>query len=58
MGDVMELRRPTRSVLAVGISFCCLFKRILWTVRTLHEAFEAISLFSNALFSKVSIRIC
>ena len=54
----MQLRRPTRFVLGVGISDCCLFRRILWTARTLHEASEAISLFSNPCFSKVSIKIC
>ena len=58
MGDVMQLRRPTRFVLGVGISNCSPFRRILWTVRTLHDASEAISLFSNPCFSKVSIKIC
>jgi hypothetical protein len=55
----MQLRRPTRFVLGVvGISDCCLFRRILWTARTLHEASEAISLFSNRSFSKDLIKIC
>ena len=54
----MQLRRPTRFVLEVGISDCCLFRRILWTVRTLHEASEAISLVSNPSFSNVLIKIC
>jgi hypothetical protein len=58
MGDVMQLRRPTWFVLGMGISNSCLFRRILWTARTLHEASEAISLVSNPLFSKVSIKIC
>src|SRR6266487_1198138 len=58
MGDVMRLRRPTRFVLGVGISNCCLFRRILWTARTLHEASEAISLVSNPFFSNVLIKIC
>jgi hypothetical protein len=40
----------------VGISNC--FRRILWTARTLHEASEAISLFSNPSFSKDLIKIC
>ena len=52
----MQLRRPTRFVLGVGISDC--FRRILWTARTLHEASEAISLFSNPSFSKDLIKIC
>ena len=47
-----------RFVLGVGISNCCLFRRILWTARTLHEASEAISLVSNPSFSKVLIKIC
>jgi hypothetical protein len=58
MGDVMQLRRLRRFVLRVGISNCCLFRRILWTARTLHEAFEAISLVLNPSFSNVSIKIC
>jgi hypothetical protein len=58
MSDVMQLRRPTRFVLGVGISNCCLFRRILWTARTLHEASVAISWVSNPSFSKVSIKIC
>jgi hypothetical protein len=58
MGGVMQLRRPTRFVLGVGISNCCLFRRILWTARTLHDASEAISLVSNPSFSKVLIKIC
>ena len=45
-----------RFVLRVGISNC--FRRILWTARTLHEASEAISLFSNPCFSKDLIKIC
>ena len=49
-------RRPTRFVLGVGISNC--FRRILRTARTLHEASEAISLFSNPSFSKDLIKIC
>lgn len=47
-----------RFVLSMGISNNCLFRRILWTARTLHEASEAISLVSNPLFSKLSIKIC
>jgi hypothetical protein len=58
MGNVMQLRRPTRFVLGVGISDCCLFRRILWTARALHEASEAIILVSNPSFSRVLIRIC
>jgi hypothetical protein len=58
MGAVMQLRRPTRFVLRVGMSDCCVFRRILWTARTLHEASEAISLFSNPSFSKDLIKIC
>jgi hypothetical protein len=54
----MQLRRPTRFVLGIGILSSCFFRRIFWTARTLHEASEAISLFSNPLFSKVSIKIC
>jgi len=54
----MQLRWLTRFVLGVGISNCCLFRRILWTARTLHEASEAISLISNPSFSKVLIKIC
>jgi hypothetical protein len=54
----MQLRRPTRFLLRVGISNCCIFRRILWTARTLHEASEAISFVSNLSFSKVSIKIC
>lgn len=53
----MQLRRPTRFVLGVGISDCCLFRRILWTAHTLHEASEAISLVLNPSFSKVLIKI-
>jgi len=53
----MQLRRP-RFVLGVGISGCCLLRRILWTVRLEHLAFEAISLFSNPWSSKVSIKLC
>jgi hypothetical protein len=51
----MQLRRP-RFVLEVGISGCSLFRRILWTARLEHLAFEAISLFSNPCVSKVSIK--
>jgi hypothetical protein len=58
MGGVMQVRWPTRFVLRVGISNCCLFRRILWTARTLHEASEAISFVSNPFFSNVSIKIC
>jgi hypothetical protein len=47
-----------RFVLGVSIWNWCLFRRILWTVRTLHEASEAISLFSNPSFSKDLIKIC
>jgi hypothetical protein len=57
IGDVMQLRRLTRFVLRKGISKSCLFRRILWMARTLHEVSEAISLVSNPLFSKVSIKI-
>src|ERR1700710_1819205 len=57
IGDVMQLRRP-RSVLGVGISGCCLFRRILWTAGLEHLAFEAMSSFSNPRVSKVSIKIC
>jgi hypothetical protein len=57
IGDIMHLRWPGRVVLGVGISSCCLFRRILWTARTLHEASEAISLVSNPSFSKVLIKI-
>jgi hypothetical protein len=39
-GDVIQLRRPMRFVLRVGISNC--FRQILWTARTLHKASEAI----------------
>jgi hypothetical protein len=58
MGDVMQLQRPTRFVLGVSISDYCLFRRILRTARTLHEASEAISLVPNPSFSKVLIKIC
>jgi hypothetical protein len=54
----MRLRRPTQFVLGVGISNHYLFRRILWTARTLHEASEAISLVSNPSFSKALIKIC
>jgi hypothetical protein len=54
----MQLRRPTRFVLGVGMSDCCLFRRILWTACTLHEASMAISLVPNPLFSKDLIKIC
>ena len=54
----MQLRRPTRFVFGVGISNRCLFRWILWTARTLREASEAISLFSNPSFSKALIKIC
>jgi len=40
------------------MSDCCLFKRILWTARTLHEASVAISLVSNPSFSNALIKIC
>ena len=53
-----QLRRPTRFVLGVGISDYCLFRRILWTARALHEASKAISLVSNPSFSNVLIKIC
>jgi hypothetical protein len=56
IGDVMQLRRPTRFVRGVGISNY--FRRILWTARTLHKASEAISLFSNSFFSKDLIKMC
>ena len=53
----MQLRRPTRFVLGVGVSNCCLFRRIsldgAHAARcTLHEASENISLVSNPSFSK------
>ena len=51
-------RRPTRFVLGVGISNHYLFRQILWTARTLHEASEAISLVSNPSFSEALIKIC
>ena len=35
-----------------------IFRQILWIAHTLHEAFEAISLFSNLSFSKDLIKIC
>jgi hypothetical protein len=54
----MQLRRPTRFVLEVGISNRCLFRRILWTARTLHEASEAISLVSNPSLVNFLIKIC
>lgn len=55
----MRLRRPTVFVLwRLGISDSCLFKRILWTARTLHEASVAIRLVSNPSFSKALIKIC
>ena len=50
----MQLRRP-RFVIRVGISGCCLFRRILWME---HLAFEAMSLFPNPLCSKALIRTC
>ena len=53
----MQLRR-LRFALGVGISSSCLRRRILWTARLEHLAFEAISLFSNPCVSKVSIKIC
>lgn len=56
MGGVMQLRRPARVILRVGISDC-LSRRILWTARTVHETFEAISLVSSPFVSRVSIRI-
>ena len=58
MDDVMQLRRPTRFVLGVGISSYRLFRRILWTALMLHEASEAIILVSNPFFSNVLIKIC
>ena len=58
MGDVIQLRRPTWFVLGVGISGCCLFRRILCTARLEHLAFKAMSLFSNPYVNKVSIKIC
>jgi hypothetical protein len=54
----MRLRRLTWFVLRVGISNCHLFRRILWTTRTLHKASKAISLVSNPSFSKALIKIC
>jgi hypothetical protein len=55
----MRLRRPIVFVLErLGISDSCLFERILWTARTLHEASVAISLVSNPSFSKALIKIC
>jgi len=58
MGDVIQLRRPTRFILGVGIPDCCLFNRILWTALILYEASKAISLVSNPSFSKILIKIC
>ena len=55
--DVMQLRRPMRAVLRGGDSDCCLSRRILWTVRVVHEAFKAISRVTNPCASKVSTRI-
>lgn len=55
----MWLRRPTVFVLwGLGILDSCVFKRILWTARTLHEASVAISLVSKPSFSKALIKIC
>jgi len=45
-------------IAAVVRALCCLFKRILWMARMLHEASEAISLFSNPSFSNALIKIC
>ena len=53
----MQLQRPTRAVLRVGVSDCCLSRRILWTVRVVHEAFKAISRVPNPCASKVLTRI-
>jgi len=47
-----------RFALGVGISNYSLFRRILWTARTLHKASEAISLVSNPSFSRHLIKIC
>ena len=58
MCDVIQLQQLTRFVLGVGISNCCLFRRILWTARKLHKASEAVSLVSNPSFSNVLIKIC
>lgn len=59
LGAVMQLRRLTRSVLGVvGISDYCLFRRILWTPRALHEASAAVSLVPNPFSCKVLIKIC
>ena len=57
ISNVIQPRRPTRAILRVGISDYCLSRRILWTARTVHEAFEAISLVSNPSVSRVLIRI-
>ncbi len=54
----MQLRQLMWFVLGVGISDCALFRLTLWTARTLHEAFMAISLVSNPSFSKILIKIC
>jgi hypothetical protein len=51
---VMQPRRPTR-VRRLEVLDCCLSRRILWTVRTVHEVFEAISRVSNPCASKVLI---
>jgi hypothetical protein len=58
MGRVIRPRRSREFVLKVSISNCRVFRRILWTARTLHEASEAIILASNPSFSKVLIEIC
>ena len=58
MYEETQLRRPTRFALGVGISNSCPCRRILWTARTLHKTFEAISLASNPSLSNVLIEIC
>jgi hypothetical protein len=58
MGRVIRPRRSREFVLKVSISNCRVFRRILWTARTLHEASEAISLASNPLISDVLIKRC
>jgi hypothetical protein len=56
MGDIVQLRQPTWAV-TVGISDCCVSRRILRTARTVHEASDAISLVSSPSVSNVLIRI-
>ena len=42
----------------VGNSINCLFRRILYTARTLHEVSEALISVLNPFFWNVSIKIC